>query len=181
MSHSQREIGGVTATGQETISIETSGFQHAFAYWWDEDAITSWADNDIDFEDGISAPTQVWSFIVFAGVNQTTPVVSASGSSASSNTLNVSSTSGSGDRDLVVAARSSGNRDVTNYDTLSEGYQDNTGFTSCACEGAGGDATITLTGDGVASDWLYTHLLIQEATAGITPQAMYHYRNHGKI
>lgn len=105
-------------------------------------------------------------FLVLDGVDQTTPVtIENNGTNASTDSLALSSTSTSSDFDLVQIGRASGNRDITSWDTLTEGFQYNTGFTGGAAGGVG-DATITITGDGIADDMTYNHLVIAAAVAG---------------
>jgi len=168
VSHSQMAIGGISFTSKvEQFWDNGSADQHVYMWWWNEAAIASFADNDIDSEDGVSVTKQAWSFIVLDGVDQTTPMTTQVGNDTSSNTINVSSTSTSNDYDIVGVSRSSGNRNITGWDTLTEGFQGNVNFTGAAGGGAGGDATITVTGDGTADDFTWAHAIVNEA-AGLT-------------
>jgi hypothetical protein len=166
VTFSQMEIGGQTPTGSSLEYGGATDDQHCYIWWWNESKINNFTDNDIDSQDGVAVTSQAWSFLVLDGVDQTTPAtVENNGTDASTNSLALSSTSTSSDFDLVQIGRASGNRDITSWDTLTEGFQYNTGFTGGCGAGLGGDATITITGDGIADDMTYNHLVIAAAAA----------------
>ena len=176
-------IGGVAPTGEHLEFWDNGTIdQHVYFWWWNESAIGAFSDNDIDGTFGGDTPNKHnWSFAVYAGVAQANPVTSAGGNT-DTNVLNVSSASTSSDYDVIAVSRSSGSRDVTDWDSLTQQWSDaDDGYWTGLAHSLGGDATITITGDGIADDITHAHLIINSAGAGVAPQAMYHYRNHGRI
>lgn len=184
LSPSGISIGAQNPTGQHLQFWDNgTSDQHVYFWWWNQATIDLFNDNDIDGNFGVNVPTKHnWSFAVYEGVNQSSPVTAAGGNT-STDSLAVSSTSSADDYDVVAVSRSSANRDITSWDTLTEQWNDaDDGYWTGLAHGTGGDATITIVGDGVPGDITHAHLIINAASAtGIAPQAMYHYRNHGKI
>lgn len=183
VTHSTNEVGGVSATDSERgYWSNGADDQHAYGYWWNDAAISSFADNDIDFNDGVSLTKQSWTFGTLAGVDQTTPVISTFESPAtdanlaSINVLDITTASVAGDMDFVFVSRSSGNRSIAAVGTdTTEIIQTNVSFTAYVGYVAGGSGTIRITGDGISADMTYTHLIIKAATAaadGLMAKAM---------
>jgi hypothetical protein len=160
------EIGGQSFTSKKEEVNNPAGYQHSYGYWWNEAAIDAFTDNDIDSVDGVVVASQAWTFGVFDGVDQVTPVVSSSGFESSANVINIPTTSTADDIDIVIASRSSGNRDIVSSGTdTTEIIQHNTGFTGYVGQVAGGSGSIQITGDGLAADWTWTLLTIKAPTA----------------
>jgi len=177
-------IGGVAPTSEKLQFWENGASdQHVYFWWWIESAITSFTDNDIDGSFGAQTPAKHnWSFAVYDGVDQTTPVTAAGATNTSTDSLDITTTSTSNDYDVVAVSRSSANRNLTSWGTLTEQWADaDDAYWTGLGHDVGGVTPITLTGDGTAADLTYAHLIINASGGGIIPQAMYHYRNHGKI
>lgn len=175
-------IGTISPTGNDEY-YEATDNQGINVYYWNNAAIEDFVDNDIDGAWSPSAPgIQTWSFIVFEGVNQTSPISFVNSTSAEANSVDISTTSTANDWDVLLVSRSSGNRNIDGYTNLTSGWQYNTGYTAAGSDSDGGSTPLTVDIDTITDDFTYTHMIISESSGStILPAAMYHYKNHGTI
>lgn len=162
-------MGGQSATGSDTIFWESgdTGDGTINVWWWDQSAVDLFSGTSISYTDDAVLTKRVFSVASFSGVDQTTPVSTASASSETAATsYDISSSSTAQDIDIVAIYRSSANRDIEAYDTLTEGFQWNTDMTAAVASGAGGDSTISITIDDIPFDLTHMHLILNAAAAG---------------
>lgn len=161
-------IGGQAATGTTARRLQTTAWSHIFFWWWDETALQAMSGNTISYDDEsgggpISLSKTHFSYITVQDVDQTSPVNTAFNTVALSNTIDVGTVSDSNDYAIVAVVRDSANRDITNWDTLSEVWDDGGSFYRSALgSGAGGDNATTVTGDGFDADFLVVSLVIKD-------------------
>lgn len=154
-------IGGVTYDGLTKISHATEN-THIVLAWWKEASIASFSGTAVDFADldnlGVDRIDN-FTWAVYGGVDQTTPVTlqDSDTTTNSADTIDLTDGSSLDDQLLVAVARNSGNRDVTNWGGMTELYDWQptlSNYRAAAATGVGGNGIITLTGDGIADDWL---------------------------
>lgn len=154
-------IGGVTYDGLTKISHGTES-THIVLAWWNEASIASFSGTAVDFADldnlGVDRIDN-FTWAVYGGVDQTTPVTlqDSDTTTNSADTIDLTDGSSLDDQILVAVARNSGNRDVTDWGGMTELYDWQptlSNYRAAAAAGVGGNSIITLTGDGIADDWL---------------------------
>lgn len=154
-------IGGVTYDGISSLAHGTENTNIVLA-WWKEASIASFSGTAVDFADlsnlGIDRIDN-FTWALYEGVDQTTPVTlqDSDTTTNSADSIVLSDGSSLDDQVLVAVARNSGNRRVDGWDGLTELYDWQptlSNYRAAAARGAGGNGTITLTGDGIADDWL---------------------------
>jgi hypothetical protein len=158
-------IGGQTYTGTFHLEHTTEDTQ-VWVFYWDEADLDLRANENVTFTD--TQAISAWQYGIYDGVDQTTSIeeVATEIAENTSDTLVITSTSDANDYLLAIVARNSGNRDVTDWDTLTELGDVNPGTHLAASgTGIGGDASTTLTGDGIADDWLAGMYRINGTTA----------------
>jgi hypothetical protein len=155
-------VGGVSPTGSLLEESTASPDNFIWSWYWDEAAIAAMSGTTITLTKGGTPVTHVWDYIVFQGAGGA-PEYATSVEEVSSNDTAITAASETDIGDFIAVAinRSASARDVTDYDTLTEGDQYNTDFTVAVADGKGGDDTTDLTGDGFAGDWLVQLLHIK--------------------
>lgn len=161
-------VGGVSATGSQLSNNSSATEQYLWSWYWDETAITAMTSTSIALSKNGPTTKRVWDYATWDGVTggaeYATAVQTGGATNSSISTVNPSSTN---DMLAVAINRSAANRDVTAYDTLTEGWQRNTDFTTCVADGVGGDDDTALTGDGFSGDWLIQQLHMKASTAAL--------------
>ena len=159
-------VGGQSPTGSLVEVSPDSAEQYIWSWFWDETAIAAMSGTTVAFSKSGTASKHVWDYIVFSGANAGAEYATSVTESSAANT-SISTASNSSVNDFIAVAinRSSANRDVTDYDNLTEGWQYNTNFTVAVADGAGGDDTVALTGDGFSGDWFTQLLHIKASTS----------------
>ena len=171
-------LGGEAPTGTLVEESSASPDQFIWSWFWNETAVaaaiaTSASPSFVLTKSGTPS-SEVWDYITFSGASDGA-TFATSGESASANTLEVTTTSATSVNDWLIVAinRSSANRDMTDYDTLTEGWQHNTGYTAAVADGSGGDDATQVTGDGIAGD-IFMQLLHIKAASALGAQMIIH-------
>ena len=172
-------IGGQTFTynNQEWLDNGSQDLQ-IDAWIWDEAAIAARSGSAISFTDDKTASKQSWSHVQFDGVDQAVEPTYASESNVSASSFNLTTTSNSSDMIAALYIVYASSRAPMGWDTLSEidAYSISDYATGIA-DGAGGDATTTLTTDEVAATGFAAMAIIFTAAGGSLPS--YHAANRG--
>ena len=160
-------IGGQAATGSyEEIDTTNSPDHVNYVYYWDEATIAAMSGSTISWTSDTTVGKFAFSYATFQGVDQVIPfAVQGSSYSASTDSFDVTTTSGADDYIIVSVVRSNANRDFTNWDSLTEVFDDGpvAGIRYGAADGSGGDDITTITGDGTPDD-MFAHALVLAST-----------------
>tara|TARA_Y100001951_G_scaffold99273_1_gene101072 strand:+ start:2574 stop:3614 length:1041 start_codon:yes stop_codon:yes gene_type:complete len=166
-SVSAMTVGGQSATGSYSVDQQTTGTAHSTinAFWWNQSALEAMSGNGISYADNAPLSKRHFNYITLKDVNQTAPVSTSTIFTDNVNSVDLATTSDSDDYVIAVVARNSGNRDVTDWDTLTEAWDDgDDGYRTAAADGSGGDDTTTITGDGIDDDFLVMGLVIKDVS-----------------
>jgi len=161
-------VGGQSPT---TSKVEESA-DHAdtfiWSWFWDEAAIAAMSGTTLTLTESGTPSKHDWDYIVFQGALDGAEYAT-SVDIASADTADITTTSASTSDDFLAVAfnRTAASRDVTDYDTLTQGWQFNTDYSIGVADGAGGDDTTTLTGDGISDDWFVQLLHMKAGTSGM--------------
>ena len=183
-------IGGQSYTDVHRLYLDYSGGGddlYVFLYYWNEAAIAAMSGSAISFSDGEAAAKQAWSVATFAGVNQTTPVTftDATGEAVTQSApLSLANLGSTGDY-VVISTSARGTQNILWDGNITEQWQvidSDGGGAAFALAGAAWNTTPHTTYQSVSArvQAASCALLNREGT-GVVQQAMYHYRNHGKI
>ena len=166
-------VGTVAATGELIEeSPDTSG-THIWSWFWDEAAIASMTGTTVSFSFTGTATKHDFDYIVFEGaLDGAEYATSTSSSGANNSSITNDATASTADDFFAIAInRSASARTVDAYENLTEGWQYNVDYTLAVADGAGGDDTETLTGDGFSGDW-FTQMIHMKAGAASNPPMM---------
>jgi len=159
-------VGGQAATGSYSIDNATVAAHSIInAWWWDQATLQAMSGNYINYSDDTALSKQHFNYITLKHVNQSSPVATSMIYEASADEVDLTTTSNADDIILAIVARESGNRDIRNWDTLTEAWDDGSDFyRTAAADGAGGDGTTTITGDGISHNLLAMGLVIKDVS-----------------
>jgi hypothetical protein len=160
-------VGGQTYDGVVEIFWENGeSDQYVGFYYWKEATIAAMSGSAVSYTDDLTLGKETFSFATYAGVDQATPVTDENkGTNTSTDQISLTTTSTTDDYDVVAVSRSSNNRDITSWGTLTEQWNSavaGTYWTGCAHD-AGGVSPIVIDGDGIAGDITYSHIIINAA------------------
>ena len=161
-------VGGVAPTGTSIDENSSSTDNKTWSWYWDEAAIASMSGSTVALTKTGTPSKHDYDYAVFqgaaGGAEFGTTVESGSTDTIAPTTASASTSS---DWIVVTNNRSSANRDIQSYDSLTQEWQFNTDYTISIADGAGGDDTETMTGDGIADDWLAQILHIKAGGSGM--------------
>lgn len=159
-------VGGQAATGSYSIDNATVAAHSTInAWWWDQTKLQAMSGNYISYSDDATLNKQHFNYITLKHVDQSSPVATSMVYQASTDEVDLATTSNADDIILAIVARESGNRDIRNWDTLTEAWDDGSdNYRTAAADGAGGDNTTTITGDGISHNLLAMGLVIKDVS-----------------
>jgi len=152
---------------------------------WDETAVAARADDIVDWT-ATDISNEFFGWACYAGVKQTgldALVNDATNYGDNQSTSTLTTTSVSGDRIIIGGGLTSSNRQVSDWDTLTEKHDSpllGPGKVALG-EGNGGDNSTIVTNTTFTRPNFASIVLLQAASSGIHTNAMHHYRNHGRI
>jgi len=159
-------VGTVAPTG--SLVEESTNVPNSFlwSWYWDEAAIASMTGTTVAFSKSGTPGTVDWDYIVFSGASGGAEYATSTDETAVNSSITLTGTSTADDMIAVAINRNASARDVQGYDTLTEGWQYNVDYTIAVADGAGGDDTISLTGDGFSGAWLVQALHVKSSGGG---------------
>lgn len=161
-------IGTVTFTAifEEFREGGSSDTSLKFPYW-NEAAVASRSGDAVSYNDS-GAPDLVDNnnHVTMQDVDQTTPIVENTAVSSSTDALDVDTPGVADDWKSAYSARTSNNRDITDWDGLTEEWDDGAGsFRASAADGSTTDDPTTVTGDGPNGDMLLMSIVFKAPVA----------------
>jgi hypothetical protein len=149
-------VGGVAATHFLEYDELTATNDHWHRlYLWNEADIGTMTGTDVSYADD-NAQTKRFCYATILDTNQDNIALADSVYVASANTIDVDTVSTAGDYVFVGAIASAAPRDFTDWDTLTEQWDETIGgliTNRGGGSGAGGDSVTTVTGDGTAGEY----------------------------
>lgn len=164
-------VGGVAPTGSRVETSSVSSITHIWTWYWDEAAIASMSGTTVAFSKTGTQIHHDWDYAVFSDVTGGAEYATSVDETATNSSISATSTTTADDWLIVFVNRESANRDVTDFDNLTEEWQFNTQYTCAVADGAGGDDDVALTGDGISGDW-FVQLLHLKSAAAANPMMM---------
>lgn len=163
-------IGGQSATGSYSVDqAVVTAHLTINAWWWNDAALEAMSGNSISYSDNATLSKQHFSYITLSSADQASPIATSTVYDSSTDSVDLTTTSDANDHIIAIVARESGNRDITDWDTLTEAWDDGSDFyRSAGADGSGGDSTTTITGDGANGNLLAVGLVVRDVSgAGI--------------
>lgn len=157
--------GGVSATGVRKTAFEFEGTSATLVintWYWNQAALDSWSGNTISHTEDPVVQHQGFTYATFASTDQAGPVFTSAAVSTA-NTLAVGTVGSSADYKIVNVARDGHNRDLTNWDNLSEQIDlaINSVFRIGLGDGQTDDTSTLITGDGISDSILLQGVVIR--------------------
>jgi hypothetical protein len=170
-------IGGQTFDEEHEILVD-DGVSDVYVkfYVWKEAKIAAMSGSTISYTDDATQSNTMFTYATFTGVDQTTPTTFTTYGSTSTDSATLTTTSTANDYIVIGTARNPLARDVTDWDTLTELFDTGSAdFRQAAADGAGGDNSSVLTGDGTAGSWAAGALVIHAVSTSV-PVFLHHFR-----
>lgn len=167
--------GGVAPTGELIDTNLDVPNQKVWSWYWDEAAIASFSGSAILLVKTGTPTKHDWDYQTWSGATGGAEFgTTVSELSAANTSISTTTPSSVNDAIAVAVNRSSPNRNITDFDNLTQAWQFNTDYTLAIAGGPGGDDDVAITGDGTAGDWMTQLLHVKQSASGSPAITMKH-------